>query len=1062
MSEILSTDEYFAAVAEATRYVFDKSSGKRYQLRPLFFLQRFAEGQHAFTRYEDLLEKSDEEYVQTVLPDIEELQRKLRPYSAQRSSLIPKENSAKTAGHGGKSKDLISNIASAFDSSLFKTRKPELNNYLLEEPARGLCDKLLLTNPLESRVIVMANAGFGKTTLIHRIALALSDKTDEALAMDESFLASIEEDTISNIIPCIISLRDNQDDSFDLEEMIAGSIAGITQRQAGDVAVNDWIKSVRNQLVLLIDGLDELPSDLVLPFMSGLEQYLNRFKTTRIIMTTRVSGIDRDEVKKELVKLRFHGRTILPLNDKEAKQFCEQWISETGSSPDLVKNLERIQSESHLMYLREFMRKPLELVMLLQYLPRQSYSSFNRWDLFYNILWAEITNHVRFEEKQSVFDDECKFLSYIAYQMQIRNKLTLTYKELDELASSIEKLSFYTNLFEITAESCSITVTHIWNHLRVIAQNIGTVETIESTQSVTIPLRSYQEYLSAYACCNLCLTEGELYPNPSKILEPHLNDSNWLGVLGFAIAGMEYSGFAEFDQFLSSLYSSAESINSLSNLIEIDYFNSRDAAKALCRVKFKEASLAKEEKHLLQKCMQSKSSFSFRWALSSLYREAYQAGQKNYIEAVSFAYLIDTVEKSRDPVSMAVELLKSQKEYESTIGAEILILITHIILEEESTESEYFKGYKLEGLDKVYPLLYSLSASTKSFVYVRALAELCIAQAENANVVLPYLDQDLLDVACNYLDSSAEIIKKQIRDTGTLQENTIQQLKDIINVIGLFPYQLGLRSSSQNPNPWIPAFVDALYEQSIDDVDLDQVGIAVCRYHLNGSFDEFMTSWVEDICKGRLSCEVKKDHLTKRENNHFAIVKESISALEAEYHQKRDLTLNHIKRDSLLPLRENPTELFMAGEDDAALELSLRLYRQGIAINNNNLAFLVRFLKYETEELFGIPRWAFLEMLLYDGVKDHEPYSTMNYALALIEKGDVNEGKSLLRSMSAKSMSEIAENFWYPVMWQKRKTSEGAVVCVLAQLAGGVVFPEYKEMLNMIMQQSPIWTSIIM
>ena len=77
MSEILSTDEYFAAVAEATRYVFDKSSGKRYQLRPLFFLQRFAEGQHAFTRYEDLLEKSDEEYVQTVLPDIEELQRKL-------------------------------------------------------------------------------------------------------------------------------------------------------------------------------------------------------------------------------------------------------------------------------------------------------------------------------------------------------------------------------------------------------------------------------------------------------------------------------------------------------------------------------------------------------------------------------------------------------------------------------------------------------------------------------------------------------------------------------------------------------------------------------------------------------------------------------------------------------------------------------------------------------------------------------------------------------------------------------------------------------------------------
>ena len=152
----------------------------------------------------------------------------------------------------------------------------------------------------------------------------------------------------------------------------------------------------------------------------------------------------------------------------------------------------------------------------------------------------------------------------------------------------------------------------------------------------------------------------------------------------------------------------------------------------------------------------------------------------------------------------------------------------------------------------------------------------------------------------------------------------------------------------------------------------------------------------------------------------------------------------------------------MSGEDAAALELSLHLYRHGLSINKNNLAFLVRYLHYDTEDSFGIPRWAFLEALLYDGVKDREPYSTMNYALSLVETGDINKAKSLLYSMSAKDLSVISESFWYPVMWKKRNTIEGAAVSVLAQRAGGVVFPEYEEMLNILREQYPLWTSIIM
>ena len=570
MSEILNTNEYFASVANATRYVYDKNSGKRYRLRPLFFLQRFAEGQHAFTRYEDLLEKSDNEYIQAASPEHDTMRQILRQYSARKLTPIRPELPHVKKGYQSEAELLLSSITSALDPKQFKDQERNSVDLLMDEP-RDLCNKLLFSTPSSSRVIILANAGFGKTTLIQRIALALSDCGSDVPELDRdidhSFLSSIEEKELNDIVPCVISLRDKNSGPNSIDSLIINAVISIMQAELSNEAVNEWLKTVRARLVLLIDGLDELPGESVVPFLSELEHYLSLYPGTRVIMTTRVSGIDDDEARAILQKLNFRGRTILPLSDYEAKQFCEQWIQETKSSPDLLKSLERIQTESHLKYLREFIRKPLELVMLLQYLPHQSYASFNRWDLFYNILWAEITNHVKFENKQSVYDDECKFLSFLAFQMQIRNKQSMTFAELETLIPSITKLSFYTDIFGSHSDNCGITATEIWKHLKRIAQNIGTVETVESTKSVTIPLRSYQEYLVAYACCNLCLIDGELYPNPSKLLEPYINETSWLGVLGFVIAGMECNEFADLDLFLSSLYSTNESINSLCDLM---------------------------------------------------------------------------------------------------------------------------------------------------------------------------------------------------------------------------------------------------------------------------------------------------------------------------------------------------------------------------------------------------------------------------------------------------------------------------------------------------------------
>ncbi len=1064
MSEILNTNEYFASVANATRYVYDKNSGKRYRLRPLFFLQRFAEGQHAFTRYEDLLEKSDNEYIQAASSEHDTMRQILRQYSARKQTPIRPELPHVKKGYQSEAELLLSSITSALDPKQFKDQERSSVDLLMDEP-RDLCNKLLLSTTSSSRVIILANAGFGKTTLIQRIALALSDCGPDVPELDRdidhSFLSSIEEKELNDIVPCVISLRDKNAGLNSIDSLIINAVISIMQAELSNEAVNEWLKTVRARLVLLIDGLDELPSESVVPFLSELEHYLFLYPGTRVIMTTRVSGIDDDEARAILQKLNFRGRTILPLSDHEAKQFCEQWIQETKSSPDLLKSLERIQTESHLKYLREFIRKPLELVMLLQYLPHQSYASFNRWDLFYNILWAEITNHVKFENKQSVYDDECKFLSFLAFQMQIRNKQSMTFAELETLIPSIMKLSFYTDIFGSHSDNCGITATEIWKHLKRIAQNIGTVETVESTKSVTIPLRSCQEYLVAYACCNLCLIDGELYPNPSKLLEPYINETSWLGVLGFVIAGMECNEFADLDLFLSSLYSTNESINSLCDLMEVDYFNSREAAKALCRVKLKKYTLSSDEKKLIERCVQSRSSFSFRWALSFLHREAFNEGSNLFLEAVSYAYLIEAIEKGNNPISLASELLRSTKEYEKNIGAELLVLVSCIKLGEEPVDEKALDAFAMNLSDDLLIVLRDLAIATKSPVFVRAMTELTISNLTDTGAISVLLDHRILELACKQLFLNEAEMKKQILSTGTLQGDYIQYLKNLINTIGLFPYQLGPGNSVGNHSPWIRALVSAYYDFSFDDVDLDQIGIAVCKYHITGSAEDFIVSWVEDICKGRPSIEVRKDHLTKRENRHFQMVRDSILKEESEYFLKQTGKLNRVSLANLQPVSNNPTELFIAGEDSKALELSLRLYREGYTSNNNNLAFLVRFLKYDTEELFGLSRWAFLDALLYDGVKAHEPYSTMNYALSLLERGDIDQARKLLRTMSTESLCDISKNFWYPIMWKKRMEPEGALVCLLSQRAGTSMFPEVEEMLKTVTNRVPLWTDVL-
>jgi len=143
------------------------------------------------------------------------------------------------------------------------------------------------------------------------------------------------------------------------------------------------------------------------------------------------------------------------------------------------------------------------------------------------------------------------------------------------------------------------------------------------------------------------------------------------------------------------------------------------------------------------------------------------------------------------------------------------------------------------------------------------------------------------------------------------------------------------------------------------------------------------------------------------------------------------------------------------------MRCAVKHYKTGDLISDNNMAFLVRYLKYDTEDEFGVNRFEFIQRLLIQGVASHEPYSVMNYALALLEEGRTEESSHFIDELDDEGIQMIADSFWYPEMWQKRKSLEGALVCLLVQKRSNKKYPDHAEMLGCVIEQQPQWMVLI-
>ena len=848
------------ALEERYSNVVDKKTGAQYSFRELFYPIRIDEGKYAFLSYRDMMEKPDDTektldlaQLHSVLDNQEEDIYDFGPVLSDNNEAADAMDEIEriiAAGNNQKDSKNLQKQLNIIERQLQEIVGINRENvdYIQDEPEASIRGHVVLSLDRYSRVLALANAGSGKTTLIRRIALFHCAMNTGHYDLEKDFDAyGLEYRTDIPIVPVILPLREVGEKSVD-----DAILHVVKQYLPGKDHIQEWIDN--SEILLLIDGLDELSSQGRVNFIANLEEYLKTHRETRVLMTSRVAGVLGNNILERIRKMSFRGRTIMPLSESETYNYCKQWIRITNNE-EYLDFAERIQTEKRYQYLRDFMRTPLELLTILSQMVRGSISH-NKWKMFDDMLWEQITNHVSSEQKEAYYEDIITLLSFFALKMQENDSMFLDYEEIEPLLPEMKKLVFQTRQFSnITADS-------IWSTLNDLAANLGVVEVDQVGNSFTFPIRAYQEFLVSYACCHLPMG-SDMSINPIEILEPHINDSNWFDIIIYSILDMEYHNSADVEEFVSVVIDKCNDPAKLKNIIENILGVSIEHALAISKKYF--YNITRDVEPLLLAALQSKSASSFLRVIQRLYKK-----DKRYLRALAYTQIVSGKEITVDDQEL--------------LNAEVLILYAGIKLGEVHVSVNAYP----EITDADIQRIADLAKSSENIVYVEALTELYVSGLIDHTKIEMYLNADLAAIVIGEIHSfpTKEIVLDRKRN---------EELKRLFTILGSFPIQKGLFGICKM-NVWEELAYRCEYERSLDDFNYDICAFLACGLHSVLSPKQFIYRWIVQVCKGMPSQFRRMTYSRKRERNHFEILKHDLSKWEKNAWPDYLATLNTFKQ----------------------------------------------------------------------------------------------------------------------------------------------------------------------
>jgi hypothetical protein len=277
----------------------------------------------------------------------------------------------------------------------------------------GKKDGLLLANQ-EQYLMVLGDPGIGKSTFLRKVGL-------EALKGKQGSYQH-------PLTPVLLELKNFKENEINIQVLIEEEfkICGFP-----NVEKNITNKLEKGELLILLDGLDEVPTANVYNVIEKIQDFVDRHHKNRFILSCRTAA--RTHLQ------RFTDIEIVEFDDQQIQSFIEHWFSsELDRKNETAKNCWELLQKEEYKSAKELAHTPLLLTFLcLVYDENQSFPT-NRSRLYQDALrillekWSaekRLPNRGLVYENLSIEQEEI-LLSEVAYQNFVADKLFLEKREI--------------------------------------------------------------------------------------------------------------------------------------------------------------------------------------------------------------------------------------------------------------------------------------------------------------------------------------------------------------------------------------------------------------------------------------------------------------------------------------------------------------------------------------------------------------------------------------------------------------------------------------------------------
>ena len=327
-------------------------------------------------------------------------------------------------------------------------------------------------------IVIKGDAGSGKTTLLKRLCIFFMHKEENAY---EDEILKEKYGLTPEYTPLFIKLRRLKKYGYSFDALLKDSCE---------------IRSMPGKIILLLDGMDEIPDERREGFLRELYGFQRKYDDMRIVISGRFVGFEGAGVKAKLSEMGFDEMKIRPLTDDQIYEYgCRRLnlMAENEQSYAVLKNL--INGGAS-----DFLRKPLSLEIILRRISEGEDVTFtDRNGIFREMITGLIGGRESGEARECLCRDSLNILGLLAFFVVDSDGMWADDGILKKMIDAIRDMTFCSdkmkpgNMEELKA------------FLDGVAQNTGLLEEpVEAGGDVYgFPIRAYMEYLCAYACCNL-------------------------------------------------------------------------------------------------------------------------------------------------------------------------------------------------------------------------------------------------------------------------------------------------------------------------------------------------------------------------------------------------------------------------------------------------------------------------------------------------------------------------------------------------------------------------------